>query len=111
MHCVFQSEDTERMGILRICRCILREKQENCFEVDKVLKICDFYLRCHVFSNSTNANIPLRPQMLQNDGPDCGMIAVRKATEEEIKDYRQYRLLFDREEDEDSHGRKFFEGC
>lgn len=38
--------------------------------------------------------------------PDCGMIAVRKATEEEIKEYRQYRLLFDREEDENSHERK-----
>lgn len=40
--------------------------------------------------------------------PDCGMIAVRKATEEEIKVYRQYRQLFDREEDEDSHERKVF---
>lgn len=38
--------------------------------------------------------------------PDCGMIAVRTATEEEIKEYRQYRLLFDREEDENSHERK-----
>lgn len=43
--------------------------------------------------------------------PDCGMIAVRKATDEEIKEYRQYRLLFDREEDEDSHERKISERC
>lgn len=41
--------------------------------------------------------------------PDCGMIAVRKATEDEIKEYRQYRLLFDWEEDEDSYGRKVSE--
>lgn len=40
---------------------------------------------------------------------DCGMIAVRKATKEEIEEYRQYRLLFDREEDEDSHERKVSE--
>jgi len=38
--------------------------------------------------------------------PDCGMIAVRKATKEEIE---EYRLLFDREEDEDSHERKVSE--
>ena len=43
--------------------------------------------------------------------PDCGMIAVRKATKEEIKEYRQYRLLFDREEEEDSHERKVSERC
>lgn len=42
---------------------------------------------------------------------DCGMIAVRKATEEEIEESKQYRLLFDREEDEDSHERKVSERC
>ena len=35
--------------------------------------------------------------------PDCGKIAVRKATEEEIEEYKQYRLLFDREDGGDSH--------
>ena len=33
----------------------------------------------------------------------------KTATDEEIKEYRQYRLLFDREEDEDSHERKVSE--
>lgn len=41
--------------------------------------------------------------------PDCGKIAVRIATEEEIKEYRQNKLLFDREEDEDSYDRKVSE--
>ena len=38
--------------------------------------------------------------------PDCGKIAVRKATEEEIEEYKQYRLLFDREDGGDLHERK-----
>ena len=42
--------------------------------------------------------------------PDCGKIAVRKATEEEIEEDKQYRLLFDREEDEDSHERNVSKG-
>ena len=43
--------------------------------------------------------------------PDCGMFTVRKATKEEIKEYRQDKLLFDREEEEDSHERKVSERC
>ena len=43
--------------------------------------------------------------------PDCGKIAVRKATDEEIKEYRQYRLLFDREEVDNSNERKVSERC
>ena len=42
--------------------------------------------------------------------PDCGKIAVRKATEEEIEEYKQYRLLLDMEEDEDSYERKVPKG-
>ena len=42
--------------------------------------------------------------------PDCGKIAVRKATEEEIEEYKQYRLLLDMEEDEDSYERKVAKG-
>lgn len=41
--------------------------------------------------------------------PDCGKIAVRKATEEEIEEYKQYRLLFDQEEGGDLHERKVSE--
>ena len=37
--------------------------------------------------------------------PDCGMIAVRKATDEEVEEYREYRRLFD-QEDADSDERK-----
>lgn len=43
--------------------------------------------------------------------PDCGKIAVRKATEEEIEEYKQYRLLFDWEENVDSLERKVSERC
>ena len=40
--------------------------------------------------------------------PDCGKIAVRKATEEKIEEYKQYKLLFDREVEEESHERTVF---
>lgn len=42
---------------------------------------------------------------------DCGKIAVRKATKEEIKEYRQYRLLFEQEEDDNSNERKVSGKC
>ena len=43
--------------------------------------------------------------------PDCGKIAIRKATGEEIAQYKRYRLLFECEEEDDLHDRSISERC
>lgn len=43
--------------------------------------------------------------------PDCGKIAIRKATDEEIAEYKQYRLLFECEAEDDLHDRSISERC
>ena len=64
-----------------------------------------------MFFTCNECKYTFEAEQIPEQCPDCGKIAVRKATEKEIEEYKQYRLLFDREEENYSHDRSISQGC